>query len=61
MKLSYFLKEKHLRRRDVLYQEGDPADGIYFIKEGQLEVSIKYKREEIDTLKYKFNLKSNRA
>ena len=41
MKLSYFLKEKMLRRRDVLYREGDQADGLYSIKEGELELSIK--------------------
>ena len=46
MKLSYFLKDKVLRRRDILYREGDIADGLYFIKEGELEISIKYKNEE---------------
>ena len=29
-----------MRKRDVLYKEGDIVDGIYFIKEGELEHSI---------------------
>lgn len=45
MNLTYFLTEKILRRRDILYREGDIADGIYFIKEGELELTIKYKKD----------------
>ena len=45
-KLTYYLKEKVLRRRDVLYKQGDIADGLYFIKEGELEHSIKHKKQE---------------
>lgn len=37
-KLSYFLKEKQFRRRDVVFREGDEADLIYFIKDGEFEV-----------------------
>lgn len=54
MKLSYFLQEKTLRRRDILYKEGDLADGIYFIKEGELELSIKHKKEDSDPFRLKF-------
>jgi hypothetical protein len=41
-KLSYYLKEKSFRRRDVVYKEGDAADGIYFIKDGEFEVSLMF-------------------
>lgn len=54
MKLSYFLKEKTLRRRDVLYKEGDTADGMYFLREGELELSFKYKREDQDMFRSQF-------
>ena len=40
-KLSYYLKEKQFRRRDIIYREGDLADIIYFVKEGEFEVKIK--------------------
>ena len=43
VKLSYFLKEKNLRMRDFLYKEGDLVEGIYFIREGEFQISIKYK------------------
>ena len=46
LKLSYFLKEKVMRRRDVLFKEGDMVDGLYFVKDGELEISMKYKSEE---------------
>ena len=39
-KLSYYFKERQFRRRDVMFKEGDMADGIYFIKEGEFEVII---------------------
>jgi hypothetical protein len=40
-KLSYFLKERIFRRRDIVYNEGDEADVIYFVKDGEFEVSKK--------------------
>ena len=40
-KLSYFLKEKVFRRRDIVYNEGDVADTIYFTKDGEFEISKK--------------------
>ena len=58
MKLSYFLKEKFLRRRDVLYNEGEQADGIYFIKEGSMEISVKHKVVDEKEAKLKIPLKS---
>lgn len=42
-KLSQFLKEKQFRRRDVVYKEGDLADIIYFIKEGEFEITKQVK------------------
>ena len=38
-KLSYYLKDKICRRRDIIFKEGEIADGIYFVKEGEFEVS----------------------
>ena len=37
--LLYYLKEKNYRRRDMLFKEGDPSEGVYFIKDGEFEVS----------------------
>lgn len=45
-KLTYYFKERVLRRRDILFKEGDIVDGIYFIKEGELEHSIKHKKKD---------------
>jgi CRP-like cAMP-binding protein len=38
-KLSYYLKDKGFRRRDAMFREGDLGDGIYFIKDGEFEVT----------------------
>lgn len=37
--MSYYLIEKSLRRRDTIFKEGDISEGIYFIKDGEFEVS----------------------
>lgn len=37
--MSFYLKEKSLRRRDILFREGDLSEGIYFVREGDFEVS----------------------
>lgn len=39
VKLTYFLKERNMRRRDILFHENDVADGLFFIKEGEFEIS----------------------
>ncbi|CDW91734.1 cyclic nucleotide-binding domain containing protein [Stylonychia lemnae] len=39
-KLSYYLKEKQFRRRDIVFKEGDVADVVYFIKEGEFETKL---------------------
>ena len=39
-KLSYYLKERFYRRRDIVYKEGDIADYVLFVKEGEFEVSL---------------------
>lgn len=41
MKLLYYFKERVYRRRDIVYKEGEVAEGVYFIKEGEFEVSFK--------------------
>jgi len=38
--LSYYLKERQLIRRNVLFKEGQEADGIYFIQDGEFEVGF---------------------
>lgn len=42
VKLLYYFKEKTFRRRDVVYKENEVSDGVYFIKEGEFEVSWNY-------------------
>ena len=39
--------------RDIVYREGDVADGIYFIKEGELEHSVKHKMSNSDVFSAK--------
>lgn len=41
--LTYLLKERSYRRRDLLFKENDIANGIFFIKEGEFEISTKHK------------------
>lgn len=52
-KLSYFLKEKQYRRRDLVFREGELADHVYFIKEGEFEItkSVKTKLDKTTTQK----------
>ena len=52
-KLIYYLKEKTLTRRDVLFREGDPVDGLYFLKEGELEHSILHKKVQKGNIDFK--------
>lgn len=44
--MSFYLSEKRLRRRDTLFREGDTAEGIYFVKEGDFEVTKIMSEEE---------------
>jgi CRP-like cAMP-binding protein len=37
--LSYYLKEKVVRRRDRGFKEGEQANGMYFIVDGEFEVT----------------------
>lgn len=39
VRLTQYLKEKIFRRRDIVYNEGDISDKIYFIREGEFEVN----------------------
>jgi len=39
-KLSFFLKNRTLKRKQVLYQEGDPVEWVYFVKEGEFKVML---------------------
>lgn len=38
VKINYFLKEKTLPRKSVIFREGDEANEIIFIKSGELEI-----------------------
>ena len=44
--LSFFLKEKSTRWREILYREGDNAAGIYFILDGEFEVTKTFESED---------------
>lgn len=52
-KLSYFFKEKQFRRRDIVFKEGDLVDHIYFVKEGEFEITktVKTKLDKTTTQK----------
>ena len=41
--MQYIMIERTLRRRDVLHKENDIANGLYFIKEGEFEISTKHR------------------
>jgi len=45
--MSFYLSEKRLRRRDILFREGDMSEGIYFVKEGDFEVTKTMSEEEV--------------
>ena len=38
LKVLFYIQTKKLKKGDVLYEEGDPTDKIYFIHEGQFQV-----------------------
>ncbi|OMJ72560.1 hypothetical protein SteCoe_28977 [Stentor coeruleus] len=38
VKINYFLKEKTLPRKSIIFREGDEANEIIFIKSGELEI-----------------------
>ena len=40
VRLTQYLKEKMFGRRDIVYNEGDIADKMYFIRDGEFEVKI---------------------
>jgi CRP-like cAMP-binding protein len=50
--MSYYLKEKSFRRGGCIYREGDSSEGIYFIKDGDFEVTKRMvqKDEESDLM-----------
>lgn len=37
-KLSYYFKERTLKRKQVLYQAGDQVDKVYFVKAGEMHI-----------------------
>jgi hypothetical protein len=37
-KISYFLKEKSFDNYQILYQEGDEPEEIYFVRQGQIQL-----------------------
>ena len=37
MRFIYYISEKRLKRGQRLYEEGDTPDGVYFLKEGEVE------------------------
>ena len=41
--MTYIMKEKSYRRRDILYKENEIANGMFFIKDGEFEISTKHK------------------
>lgn len=43
-KLTYNMKEIKLCKDSILFKEGDQSDGLYLIKEGEYEITKRYKR-----------------
>lgn len=37
-KLSYYFKERLIKRKQVLYAAGDPMDKVYFVKAGEMHI-----------------------
>ena len=50
-KLYYLLQKKEYIKNAVIFKEGDPIDGIYFIDEGQLEYQQKSEILKVDESK----------
>jgi len=46
-KIAYFLEERVLLGREVLYKEGEESKAIYFIKKGEVQVLFEYNFELI--------------
>jgi hypothetical protein len=40
IRYSYNFRTKKIQRGIVVYKQGDPVDGIYLVKKGELEVGV---------------------
>lgn len=45
------IKNLKVSKGDYIYKEGDPSDKIYFIKNGDFEISKKMKVEDVQNFK----------
>ena len=43
-KLTFYMKEIKLCKDSILFKEGDQTDGLYLIKDGEFEITKRYKR-----------------
>ena len=47
-KIFHYMKRKEFKRETIVYREGDPLnDGVYFIKEGEFQVTKATNTEEV--------------
>lgn len=57
-KLSYFFKEKQFVRNQVVYKEGEPAEEVYVVKEGEFKFNKKIQVQPIQKFKTRSKLSS---
>ena len=53
-KLSYYFKERTIKRKQVLYQAGDPVDKVYFVKAGEVHILQQVKLPLFSTHLHKY-------
>lgn len=46
VKFQYSLEQKSCKRNQIIYKEGKPSNMVYFVKNGEFEVTKKIKIEE---------------
>ena len=46
VKISYFFKEREYTRKGVVFREGDPAEEVFFVKEGEIEIGKSVKSQQ---------------
>jgi CRP-like cAMP-binding protein len=53
-RLTFFMSEIKMIKESYLFKEGEPIKGLYLIKDGQYEISKKFKKQ----LNQKYNGKA---
>lgn len=59
-KLSYYTKEIKIRRGNVIFKEGDNADGIYLVRSGEFEKTKIYTKDPVashNNIKFRYEMR----